>query len=152
MPVHESPGVYRERVYCYELYHQLRLRWPSDCPYRLNGEIDKRGHPYFADDGWSPKPDFLIHVPGSGDNLLIIEVKTADSLQRRDVLKDLDTLHQFIRRAGYRRAMHLVFGAAATETMDALSRAGLDRETFPEVEFWGHSKPGLPAEPLAAIA
>lgn len=37
--------IYRERVYCYELYHQMRLRWPADTEYCLNGEIDKAAHP-----------------------------------------------------------------------------------------------------------
>ena len=36
--------VFRERVYCYELYHQMRSRWPSSSNYVLNGEIDKRAH------------------------------------------------------------------------------------------------------------
>jgi hypothetical protein len=39
LPVHESEAVLRERVYCYELYHQLRCLWPRDCVYRLNGEV-----------------------------------------------------------------------------------------------------------------
>jgi hypothetical protein len=32
-----------ERVYYYELYHQMRRRWPEPdhSPYWLNGEIDK---------------------------------------------------------------------------------------------------------------
>ena len=29
---------YRERVYAYELYHQLRMRWPDRWPYWLGGE------------------------------------------------------------------------------------------------------------------
>lgn len=37
--------VYRERVYCYELYHQMRCRWPSDGQFYLNGEVDKSAHP-----------------------------------------------------------------------------------------------------------
>lgn len=39
----EGPS-YRERVYCYELYHQLRCRWPVDTGYSLAGEVDKKGH------------------------------------------------------------------------------------------------------------
>ena len=27
LPIHGAAPVYRERVYCYELYHQMRLRW-----------------------------------------------------------------------------------------------------------------------------
>ena len=56
LPIHGGNSVYRERVYCYELYHQMRRLWPPDCPYRLNGEVDKRAHPYFQD-GEQPKPD-----------------------------------------------------------------------------------------------
>jgi hypothetical protein len=57
--------VYRERVYCYELYHQMRLRWPNGCPYYLNGEIDKAAHPILMQLGAAhAKPDLLIHQPG----------------------------------------------------------------------------------------
>lgn len=47
LPIHGGTSVYRERVYCYELYHQMRRLWPPDCPYRLNGEVDKRAHHTF---------------------------------------------------------------------------------------------------------
>jgi hypothetical protein len=36
---------YRERVYCYELYHRWRCQWPSDFRFSLGGEINKSGHP-----------------------------------------------------------------------------------------------------------
>jgi len=62
LPIHGADPVYRERVYCYELYHQIRLCWPAaeECSYRLNGEIDKGGHPYFADEEGAPKP-VIVH-------------------------------------------------------------------------------------------
>jgi hypothetical protein len=148
LPVVDSPAVYRERLYCYELYHQLRLRWPTESRYRLNGEIDKRSHRYFAEDAWAPKPDFLIHVPGSDDNSIVI-VKTVDNLRNNEVLKDLDTLNQFMERAGYRRGIHLVFGTTAAATLDVLQRAGLDINQLRGVELWGHSEVGLPAERAA---
>src|SRR5690554_896294 len=31
LPIYHGSPVYRERVYCYELYHQLRSRWPDPC-------------------------------------------------------------------------------------------------------------------------
>jgi hypothetical protein len=62
LPVKGTSPAYRERVYCYELYHQMRLRWPYPCapdfPYWLNGEIDKRGNPKFK----KGVPDFLVHT------------------------------------------------------------------------------------------
>jgi hypothetical protein len=43
LPIHGAPPVYRERVYCYELYHQMRLLWPPG-PYRLTMARWTRGH------------------------------------------------------------------------------------------------------------
>ena len=37
--------IYRERVYCYELYHQLRNALGDNFAYKLHGEVDKAGHP-----------------------------------------------------------------------------------------------------------
>jgi hypothetical protein len=65
---------YRERVYCYELYHQLRciLGDNFQFQYKLNGEVDKRGHPIFRK---AKKPDFIVHSPGDmKHNLVVIEV------------------------------------------------------------------------------
>ena len=45
-PVYSEKGtIYRERVYCYELYHQLRLALRRGFKYVLSGEVDKRMHP-----------------------------------------------------------------------------------------------------------
>ena len=33
--------IFRERAYCYELYHQMRLLWPKMTEYFLNGEFNK---------------------------------------------------------------------------------------------------------------
>ena len=46
LPIEGRPDrIFRERVYCYELYHQLRVLMPDDFPYSLGGEVDKRAHP-----------------------------------------------------------------------------------------------------------
>jgi hypothetical protein len=78
LPIADADAVYRERVYCYELYHQLRRLWDG-FPFSLGGEVDKGGHPYFQDGPYAhAKPDLLVHVPGTMDgNLACIEVKPA---------------------------------------------------------------------------
>lgn len=43
LPQVEADTVYRERVYCYEHHHQIRLRW-NDFPFSLGGEVDKACH------------------------------------------------------------------------------------------------------------
>jgi hypothetical protein len=103
----EEP-IFRERVYCYELYHQLRILLGDVFPYKLDGELDKVGHPIIR----PKKPDFIVHVPGTMErNLLVIEVK---SIKVKDDLKelrdDLETLQYFLNEANYFRTIMLVYG------------------------------------------
>ena len=91
----EEP-VYRERVYCYELYHQWRLNWSDDFPYTLCAEIDKAGHPIIRG---CQKPDFLVHDPGDVTNLVAVEVKPGNAKLRK-MVKDLKTLTYFRRDLG----------------------------------------------------
>ena len=104
--------IYRERVYCYELYHQLRLLLEDDFPYKLDGELDKRGHAIISG---GKKPDFVIHVPGEmGQNLVVIEVKTLVAV-KSDINKlrnDFEKLGRFISEAKYYRAIMLIYGNA----------------------------------------
>ena len=66
---------FRERVYCYELYHQLRNILGDEFRYKLDGEVDKEGHPFYPKLG-PKKPDLIVHVPHDMDwNLAVIEVK-----------------------------------------------------------------------------
>src|ERR1700733_8802407 len=85
-----GPSIYRERVYCYELYHQMRCLWPANSFY-LNGEVDKAGHPLLSDLR-SKKPDLLVHRPGDEHgNHAVIEVKPS-RVDDDDIRKDIETL------------------------------------------------------------
>lgn len=134
--------VYRERVYCYELYHQMRSRWPAG--YCLNGELDKIAHPILkklhAD---KRKPDFLVHKPGDMSwNHAIIEVKTAGAA-RCDIHKDISTLDLFVRKVGYQRAIYLFFGHAADDGLiDRIQSAADEFDELVPIEIWFHSKVG----------
>ena len=106
----QDDAIYRERVYCYELYHQLRSGWPLDSPFRLSGEIDKTGHPLIRDGPLRRvKPDLLVHIPGQMANAVAIEVKPV-SLNTNGLTKDLETLSGFLMLADYERAALLVYG------------------------------------------
>ncbi len=100
----EKP-VYRERVYCYELYHQLRLLLGDNNPYVLHGELDKSGHPVIHG---RDKPDFLFHVPGDMLNFLIMEVKPID-VSSEKLGRDLDKIKRF-QKKGYLFGIMLLFG------------------------------------------
>lgn len=137
---------YRERVYCYELYHQLRVAWPSDSLYCLNGELDKAAHPTLVKLGASKaKPDLLVHSPGNMDaNSTVIEVKCCGAA-KKGIVKDLKTLVDFRTKVGYQRAIYLVYGY---ELEGTLARVRKLRSEMPEpalVELWAHRAPAEPA-------
>lgn len=111
LPIDGSNPISRERVYCYELYHQLRRIWPPDTPFSLNGEIDKQGHALIQARGArAASPDLLVHIPGSmADNHAIIEVKLG-SARRDGMCKDIRTLSEYRSLIGYQRAIYLFYG------------------------------------------
>ena len=103
---------YRERVYCYELYHQLRLLLGDDFPYKLDGELDKKSHRIILGE---EKPDFVIHVPGEMEqNMVVIEVKTLVAVKgdMNKLRNDFGKLKRFIsEEAKYYRAIMLIYGS-----------------------------------------
>ena len=122
----EDP-IYRERVYCYELFHQLRTFLDHDdllTAYVLSGEIDKRGHPIIR----PCIPDFVLHRPGRMDNLAVMEVKPING-EDKGFQKDRETLEYFLsEEVGYRVAVQLVYGndeARFARVLELYQRAGL---------------------------
>lgn len=86
----------RERVYCYELYHQLRciLSDQQDFPFVLHGEVNKRGHDLYGDALQGRNPDFIVHIPGETGpdaNLCVVEVKPCGAKSNPET-KDAETL------------------------------------------------------------
>lgn len=118
IPVAEGNSIFRERVYCYELYHQWRVKWDDNFPFLLCGELDKRGHTLirgkYLDD---TIPDFLVHHPGEMTNLLVMEVKPANGNKDKmqDDLKKLTAYRKNLKDkhgnpANYYAAYFLVYG------------------------------------------
>lgn len=119
--------VYRERVYCYELYHQLRINIKSDFPYTLCGELDKSGHPIIRNNS---KPDFIAHVLGSMENnLLIMEVKSITNIKEKikNLTNDYNKMSCFLNKANYYRGIMLIYGSINNES-------NLDKKTTDEIE------------------
>jgi hypothetical protein len=147
LSIHGGLPVYRERVYCYELYHQMRKRWLDGCPFWLNGEVDKAAHPRLMElgaDGF--KPDLLVHRPGDmGGNHAVLEVKPARSA-RHGAPKDLNTLSVFRRVVGYERAIYLIYGEDISEALVHWIVHHSQRTDMPlPVELWLHVAAGEPA-------
>ena len=144
----EAP-IYRERVYCYELYHQLRAIWPQDSQFSLAGEVDKSGHPLIRGNGLDNcKPDFLVHIPGDmGGNFAVIEVKPIRA-QAADVQKDITTLSNFVTYAQYEKAIYLFYGRLPDGGGIEVAQKALRNGELPEIEIWHHAAPDVPARRL----
>lgn len=98
----------RERVYCYELYHQLRVAL-SSTNLTLTAEPDKRGNPDF-DKSKKPNPDLILHHPGSHENNnAVIEVECTPD--KRHLVKDLRTL-KLMQSKGYKYLILLLFNVS----------------------------------------
>ena len=141
LPVAGGDPVYRERVYCYEFYHQMRCRWPTPCDYVLNGEVDKQQHPEFADRRY-PKPDFIVHVPGSHDNFAVVEVK-GPGASAGAIRDDLCKLLRFAQ--WYQRSLYLVYGVDPGEAADRIKAGCNNKAELDAIELWVHSATGVPA-------
>ena len=145
-------SIYRERVYCYELYHKMRCWWPTNTPFLVQGEVSKSGHPKFP-----PKlrktPDFLIHTPGDMEgNHTIIEAKSPQinkngSVRKntKGIRKDLNTLSRFKSEVGYQRAIYLVYGYEAAGFADHVKEIADQFQKSEPIELWLHEEPGKPA-------
>ena len=106
-------GQHHERVFCYELYHQIRALMEQEetrfSGVRFQGELKK----YQMDADLLARfdftaldreyiPDFLLHSPGDGDHQeSVIEVKCDPSLTFEKAKYDLKKIDQFISNYGY---------------------------------------------------
>lgn len=138
--------VYRERVYCYELYHQMRVEWPFADKHDLQAEVDKCGSSLFCGEILkNAKPDFLIHKAGNVDNNFIaMEVKSADA-SNRDIKSDLNKLSAMKSVANYRNAIYLIFGKTAQEKASKIHKLINEFLISESIEIWVHDYPNAAA-------
>lgn len=140
---------YRERVYAYELYHQLRSQWPSKWPYSLAGEVDKVGHPIVRGGELDKaKPDLLVHVPRSMEhNLAAIEIKPLpQEPNANEAARFKDDIRKLIAFRGptakYSSALLIVFGEAIDRAMEHGATARADGLEVDRVDLWHHRRAG----------
>ncbi|MFE9958145.1 hypothetical protein [Micromonospora sp. NPDC005299] len=164
--ISEAVTTYRERVYCYELYHQIRsLNEATTGPaaagapdYVLSGEIDKAGLNTVIDGG-RHKPDMVWHIPGRWThNAVVLEVKAADHLGSEPLRKDLKTLGAFLEaRRGYKRGALLVFGDTDSSVLrrralEAANDVALPERTRQRILLLWHPAARMHIEDLGTLA
>lgn len=108
---YDLEGIVRERVFCYEFYHQLRClaERDSNINIKINGEIDKKGHKLFHKDD-RKNPDFVFHIPGTmKGNLIIVEVKGNMDTSEDGCIKDFKTLRIFLEKYQYQIGIFILY-------------------------------------------
>jgi hypothetical protein len=111
----EPSGIVRERAFCYELYHQIRLNQGKNPKLTLNGEIDKRNHRDF-EKGDRKNPDFVFHIPGTHScNTIVMEVKGIITYSDEKIKKDFTTLHKFVTKYQYIAGVFVIYNHSLEE-------------------------------------
>lgn len=106
---YSNEEINRERVFCYELYHQMRTlsekKLPSGELLSLHAEVDKSGNPLFN----RQNPDFIFHKPGTNEhNELVCEVKgTIDD--GSGITKDFKNILTLIINNGYKNGLFILY-------------------------------------------
>lgn len=146
----QDDPIFRERVYCYELYRCIRELMPVEWGYVLTGEVDKAGHPLLRDQCGPKKPGFIVHTPGTmTHNLAVIEVKPANA-DEAAILEDLETLKCFVESAGYTGGILLLYGDLGPR-VERLRRVASEYLRHPQLELVWHQLPGQRAEILPPL-
>lgn len=113
-----SDEIIRERVFCYELYHQMRLVQKNNYEFSIHAEIDKRGNSSFETKHWK-NPDFIFHKPGeNSDNIIICEVK--GKIESKGIKKDFETISTFIKKYNYKVGVFILYGYLLEELKDCI--------------------------------
>ncbi len=127
---------YLERVFCYELYHQVRRIMDISeqilpnifRDVSFNGELRKEIiQVILLPQNILPlearyMPDFLLHSPGNFDNqLLIVEVKTNPELTYAQIQDDLLKIEQFIKNYKYKQGIFLITNNDYNRIIDLLN-------------------------------
>ena len=141
--------IFRERVYCYELYHQLRCSLENILPpYKLQAEVDKKANPTIPLELKKTKPDFIFHVPGTKNNLVVIEVKSINNNENK-IKEDIEKLKKFLDYTYY-GAMMLIYGDNKN-SKNKINRVrteihSLSTRYSEHILLLWHKEPGKPAE------
>jgi hypothetical protein len=109
-PYEAAMQTWQERMFAYELYHQLRLIWDKDPKLAdhslIHADISK-GYQKIKD--FDYMPDLLFHLPQPGQNCAVLEIKLAK--RSPDTIRcDLKKLVRFVREMEYEDAIEVLIG------------------------------------------
>ena len=123
-------SVPRERIFCYELYHQLRLEcqtYKFGVRFDISPELVKGKSMGYSE--ITNIPDFLFHREGTDVNFCILEVKA--QLNKEKIKKDFETLSSFLngktKLLPYKIGIFLIFGYSFEEFIVLAKKMSLEK-------------------------
>ncbi len=133
----EPTSIRRERIYCYELYHQMRKEydkrirrsslWKKLC---INAEADKSGIRNYA---LGINPDFIIHQQGTiALNVCTVEVKVRMN-SSAGIKKDFESISDMMHKLNYQTGVFVLVGSSLDEFINSIRRGRLVRERLKEL-------------------
>ncbi len=132
-------GIVRERVFCYELYHQLRCLQEKNnlTNFSLHGEPDKRGHSDFREQD-RKNPDFIFHIPGTMEgNAVIVEVKgRADGHYEEECENDIETIYSFVSKYSYKLGVFILYNHDMQKFKELLATKFKHSNMFEDVQVF----------------
>jgi hypothetical protein len=109
-PAEIAAQAWQERLFAYELYHQLRLLWTEQASLRahcvIHAEV-RKGYQHIA--GFDYMPDFLFHLPQVNQNRAVAEIKLA-ARSPAEIATDLDKLVRFHTQFAYDDLIEILVG------------------------------------------
>ena len=112
--------IVREKVFCYELYQQLRNKLGVSDEMTVNySEYDKeRPWEYMGKAGYI-NSDFVFHVPGSKpDEIIIMEVEGL--INKDGIFKDFSKIQSFVSKDHYGAGVFLLYNHSLRELVEGM--------------------------------
>lgn len=149
--VPDSSSTFGERVFAYELYHQLRLRF--DSAFYVHGEFRKGLSLLLSScSDATIIPDIVIHQSDTlENNLIAVEIKSTPALTLSEILADIEKL-EFLTRPSPLGGLNFQIGIMLivnTEFSGCFRKAAKDNagklvrlvQKGPRVAIWNISSP-----------
>lgn len=73
--IEREQKIWFERLFAYELYHQLRCIWSKNQSLRRQCIIQAEVRKKYQNVGLDAMPDLIFHLPNSKHNLVVVEIK-----------------------------------------------------------------------------
>ncbi|PPD49751.1 MAG: hypothetical protein CTY16_03200 [Methylobacter sp.] len=149
-PLPGGDKIFSERMFAYEFYHQLRIKFEGESWY-VNGEFRKgltlAGVTF---DQLTVIPDIVIHHSGTlKDNIATFEIKVAPKVSASEIIRDLEKLEMYTRPTNglnfkigalimVNQCLNIMYEGCSADEKKRISNL---ISTYPRIAIWNIPRP-----------